>query len=61
MAIQDPDWSEAVPMNEEVDEETLAAIDLSVKAADEGHLVPIEEVRRRLLLWNTRSSSLTRR
>jgi predicted transcriptional regulator len=61
MAIQDPDWSEAVPMDEEVDEETLAAIDLSVKAADEGRLVPIEEVRRRLLLWNTKSSSLTRR
>lgn len=47
MAISDIDWSEAVSMAEEIDEETLAAIDLSVKAAEEGHLVPIERSARK--------------
>ena len=32
----------------EVDEETLAAIDRGIKAADEGRVVPLEEIRRRL-------------
>ena len=32
----------------EVDEETLAAIDRGIKAADEGRVVPLEEVRRRM-------------
>jgi predicted transcriptional regulator len=46
-------------MTEEEDEETLAAIDHGIKDADEGRLVPIEEVRKRLARWNTKSSSLT--
>jgi predicted transcriptional regulator len=41
----------------EVDEETLAAIDRGIKAADEGRLVPLEEVRRRMQEWHTKSSS----
>jgi len=41
----------------EVDEETLAAIDRGIKAADEGRVVPLEEVRRRMQEWNTKSSS----
>jgi predicted transcriptional regulator len=41
----------------EVDEETLAAIDRGIKAADEGRVVPLEEVRRRMLEWHTKSSS----
>ena len=61
MAIQDPDWSEAVPMDEEVDEETLAAIDLSVKAADEGRLFTAEEARERLSRWIIKSSTPTPR
>ena len=41
----------------EVDEETLAAIDRGIKAADEGRVVPLEEVRRRMQEWRTISSS----
>jgi predicted transcriptional regulator len=41
----------------EVDEETLAAIDREIKAADQGRVVPLEEVRRRMQEWHTKSSS----
>ena len=41
----------------EVDQETLAAIDRVIKAADEGRVVPLEEVRRRMQEWHTKSSS----
>ena len=41
----------------EVDQETLAAIDRGIKAADEGRVVPLEEVRRRMEEWQTKSSS----
>ena len=41
----------------EVDEETLAAIDRGIKAADEGRVVPLEEVRGRMQQWHTKSSS----
>jgi predicted transcriptional regulator len=40
-----------------VDEQTLAAIDRGIKAADEGRVVPLEEVRRRMQEWQTKSSS----
>jgi predicted transcriptional regulator len=59
MAMRELDWNQPVPMTEEEDEETLAAIDRGVQSADEGHLVPIEEVRKRLARWNTKSTSLT--
>jgi len=42
---------------DEEDEATLAAIDRGIKAADEGRVVPLEEVRRRMEQWATRSSS----
>jgi predicted transcriptional regulator len=41
----------------EVDEETLAAIDRGIKAADEGRVVPLEEVRRRMQERHTKFSS----
>jgi predicted transcriptional regulator len=41
----------------EVDEETLAAINRGIKAADEGRVVPLDEVRRRMQEWHTKSSS----
>jgi predicted transcriptional regulator len=51
------DFSESTPVLEEEDEATLAAIDRGIKAADEGRVVPLEEVRLRMNQWLTRSSS----
>ena len=51
------DLTQAVPMTEEEDEETLAAIDQGIKDADEGRLYTIEEVRERLSRWNIKSST----
>jgi len=59
MATPELDLTRPVPMTDEEDEETLAAIDRGIQSADEGRLVPIEEVRKRLARWNTKSSSLT--
>ena len=42
---------------DEEDEATLAAIDRGIKAADEGRVVPLREVRRRMEQWATKSSS----
>jgi predicted transcriptional regulator len=42
---------------DEEDEQTLAAIDRGLKAADEGRLIPAEEVRRRLGKGLTESST----
>jgi predicted transcriptional regulator len=50
------DFDNPAPILEE-DEETLAAIDRGIKAADEGRLVSSEEVRRRVQEWLTRSST----
>jgi predicted transcriptional regulator len=41
----------------EVDEATLDAIDRGIQAADEGRVVPLEEVRRRMQERHTKSSS----
>jgi predicted transcriptional regulator len=51
------DFDNPVPLPEEEDEETLAAIYRGIKSADEGRLVPSEEVRRRVHEWLTRSST----
>jgi predicted transcriptional regulator len=40
------------------DDYTLAAIDRGLKAANEGRLIPAEEVRRRVEKWLTESSTL---
>ncbi len=61
MAIHDIDWSEAVSMTEEADEETLAAIDRGIKDADEGRLFTTEEARERLSRWIIKSSTPTPR
>ena len=42
------DFDESAPILDEEDEATLAAIDRGIKAADEGRVVPMEEVRRRM-------------
>jgi predicted transcriptional regulator len=51
----DFDQPDSIP--DEEDEETLAAIDRGVKAADEGRVVSMEEARRRIETWLTKSSS----
>jgi predicted transcriptional regulator len=45
----------------EVDEETLAAIDRGIKAADEGRSVPLEEVRKMIPEWIAKFESRKRR
>lgn len=55
--MRELDFDHPVPMTEEEDEETLAAIDRGIQSADEGRLIPIEDVRTRLVQWNTKSSS----
>ena len=51
------DFDESAPILDEEDGATLAAIDRGIKAAHEGRIVPIEEVRRRMNQWLTKSSS----
>jgi predicted transcriptional regulator len=51
------DLNESAPILDEEDEETLAAIDRGIKAADEGRVVPLEDVRRRMQTWLTKPSS----
>ena len=51
------DFDEPAPILDEEDEATLADIDRGIKAADEGRVVPIEEVRERMKQWLSESSS----
>jgi len=46
-----------VPMTEEEDAVTLAAIDRGIKAADEGRVVSAEEARQRVQQWLSKSST----
>jgi predicted transcriptional regulator len=55
--VKKQDYSESAPILDEEDEATLAAIDRGIKAADEGRVVPLEEVRQRMSQWLTKSSS----
>ena len=48
---------EPAPILDEEDEATLAAIDRGIKAADEGRVVSLEQVRQRIQKWLTKSSS----
>ncbi len=51
------DFDDPAPIDEEEDQETLAAIDEGIRDAEVGRTVPIEEVRRLLPQWITASSS----
>jgi predicted transcriptional regulator len=55
-----PDFEDVSSILGEEDEATLAAIDRGIKAADEGRVVPAEEVRRRMQQWLTKSSTPTK-
>jgi predicted transcriptional regulator len=51
-----------VPATEqvEVDAATLAAIDRGIQAADEGHTMPLEEVRKMIPKWISKFESQIR-
>jgi predicted transcriptional regulator len=51
------DFDDPAPVDEEEDEDTLAAIDEGVRDAEAGCTVPIEEVRGLLPRWIIASSS----
>jgi len=51
------DVDESAPILDEEDEATLAAIDRGIRSADQGRVVPLEEVRQRMNRWITKSSS----
>jgi predicted transcriptional regulator len=51
------DFNDPAPIDEEEDEETLAAIDEGIRDAEAGRTVPMEEVRRLLPKWITASPS----
>jgi len=51
------DFDRPAPIDEEEDEETLAAIDEGILDAEAGRTVPMEEIRRLLPKWITASSS----
>lgn len=55
--VKKRDFNQSAPILDEEDEATLAAIDRGIKAADEGRVVPLEEVRQRMQKWLTESSS----
>jgi predicted transcriptional regulator len=46
-----------VPMTEEEDDATLAAIDRGIQDADEGRVVSVEEARHRVQQWLSKSST----
>jgi predicted transcriptional regulator len=51
------DFEEPAAILDEEDEETLAAIDRGIKAADEGRVAVLEDVRERMQKWLTKPSS----
>lgn len=51
------DFDNPTSVDEEEDEETLAAIDEGIRDAEAGRTVPIEEVRKLLPKWIIASSS----
>jgi len=55
------DLTKPVPLIEEGDDETLAAIDRGARDAAEGRLTPLEEVEKMLPKWITIFSSPTKR
>lgn len=55
------DLEEPVPVADDEDEETLAAIDEGVRDAESGRTVPGEEVRKLLPQWISASSTRKKR
>jgi predicted transcriptional regulator len=59
--IKDLEFTEADSILDEEDEDTLAAIDQGIKAADEGRVVSEEEVRKLIPQWISKFSNRTPR
>jgi predicted transcriptional regulator len=57
----DLDFNEPVPLTEEEDEETLAAIDRGIRDADEGRTVSLDEARKMIPQWIAKSASPKKR
>jgi predicted transcriptional regulator len=55
------DLTQPIPLVEEEDEETLAAIDRGIEAADEGRTVALDEVRKMIPGWVSEFESQNRR
>jgi predicted transcriptional regulator len=51
------DIDQSVPILDEEDDATLAAIDRGILSADQGRLVSLEDARQRMNGWLTKSSS----
>jgi predicted transcriptional regulator len=51
------DIDQSVPVLNEEDDSTLAAIDRDILSADQGRLVSLEDARQRMNRWLTKSSS----
>jgi len=51
------EFDSPVPVTQDEDEETLAAIDEGIRDAEAGRTVPAEQVRKRLPQWTTASST----
>ena len=55
------DLTQPVPLLDDEDDETLAAIDRGARDADEGRLTPPEDVEKMLPKWISKFSSQTKR
>ena len=55
------DLNQSISLIEEEDQETLAAIDRGIQAADEGRTVSIDEVRTMIPKWISKFDSQSRR
>jgi len=55
--VKESDIEKAVPVTDDEDEATLAAIDEGIRDAKAGRSVPAEEVRKLLPKWTTGSST----
>lgn len=55
--MAEPKLDHPIPITDEEDEATLAAIDQGIKDADEGRVVSLEEARRRIQEWLSKPST----
>jgi predicted transcriptional regulator len=59
--MKDLGWDIPATEEVEVDEETLAAIDRGIEAANEGRTIPIEQVREMIPQWIAKFESRKKR